>query len=66
MRKFVEAEAIRVTSGQKGLHDAAFAMIDQPRETKNMGRKARAVVKKEQGATERHITAVLKLLDASR
>jgi 3-deoxy-D-manno-octulosonic-acid transferase len=62
MRKFTEAGAVRVAEGQKGLYDAAFAMIDQPRESKNMGRKARAVVKKEQGATDRHVAAVLKLL----
>jgi 3-deoxy-D-manno-octulosonic-acid transferase len=66
MRKFTEAEAMRVIDGPKALYDAAFAMIDQPRESKNMGRKARAVVKKEQGATERHVAAVIKLLDKVR
>lgn len=65
MRKFQEANAIKVVRDAATLGEALLELINTPAEARAMGMRALQVVKKEQGATDRHVTGILQLMGQS-
>jgi 3-deoxy-D-manno-octulosonic-acid transferase len=62
MKKFRDADAIAVVENPNALDETMTALIAAPDRTKAMGERAMAVVKAEQGATMKHVNAVMELL----
>jgi 3-deoxy-D-manno-octulosonic-acid transferase len=63
MRRFVEADAIRVVGDAAGLGNAVAEVLASPERAAEMGRRAQDVVRREQGATARHVEVILGQLD---
>jgi 3-deoxy-D-manno-octulosonic-acid transferase len=59
MRRFVEADAIGVVHDADGLERAVKEILESPDRGQAMGRRAREVVGREQGATARHVEVIL-------
>ncbi len=62
MNLFKAADAMMVIADTQSLTDAAAVLISTPDQAKEMGQRALAVVKQGQGATLKHVNAVLELL----
>ncbi|CAN5576587.1 lipid IV(A) 3-deoxy-D-manno-octulosonic acid transferase [soil metagenome] len=63
MKKFRDADAICVVDTAKELDETMTALIAAPERARAMGERALAVVRQEQGATMKHIQALVSLLD---
>jgi len=62
MKKFKDADAICLATDAKSLDETMTTLINSPDRAKAMGERALAVVKQEQGATMKHVNAVMELL----
>ncbi|HTK74613.1 MAG TPA: 3-deoxy-D-manno-octulosonic acid transferase [Gemmataceae bacterium] len=62
MNRFREADAMRVVASERELTDAASALLADPANAAEMGRRAQDVVRREQGATARHVELILRYL----
>jgi 3-deoxy-D-manno-octulosonic-acid transferase len=62
MARFVAAEAMKVVTTGGELGDQIGALLDNPTRAAALGRRARQVVLDEQGATDRHVRAIVQLL----
>ena len=66
MRRFVEADAIKVVGDADELGRAVGEVLRSPGRAAEMGRRAREVVRREQGATARHVDVILGQLNGKR
>jgi 3-deoxy-D-manno-octulosonic-acid transferase len=64
MRRFVEAGAVKVVGDAEGLGRAVAEVLASPDRAAEMGRRAQEVVRREQGATARHVDLILAQLNA--
>jgi 3-deoxy-D-manno-octulosonic-acid transferase len=62
VRKFRAAEALMEADDGPSLGESIRVLLHTPAEATAMGRRAQAVVRREQGATERHVVAIIALL----
>ncbi len=65
MKKFQAADAIEVVRNAATLAETMAVLISSPDQAKAMGERALAVVKQGQGATLKHVNAVIELLGKS-
>ena len=65
MRRFIEADSMRVVSGEEALLEAVNDLLSPPDKANAMGQRAQAVVRRQQGATERHVEVILKVLQTA-
>jgi 3-deoxy-D-manno-octulosonic-acid transferase len=66
MRHFREAKAVKVVYDGDSLNSAVAAVLSQPAAAAEMGRRAREVVLREQGATARNVEVILQYLPPER
>lgn len=66
MRRLREADAVMEVSNGEALAQAVRVLVSTPTEAKAMGKRAQQVVREGQGATARHIAAILQALPADR
>jgi 3-deoxy-D-manno-octulosonic-acid transferase len=59
MAKFTEAGAIRVISSANELQNEIDGLLSNPSDARALGERAREVVQRERGATDRHVAAIL-------
>ena len=64
MSRFVGAGAIRVVADERGLAGTIASLLADPSAAEDTGRKAQEVVRREQGATARHVGLILRHLPA--
>jgi 3-deoxy-D-manno-octulosonic-acid transferase len=62
VRKFRAAEGIMVANDEPQLQEAMSVLLSTPAQAELMGRSAQDVVRREQGATERHARVILDVL----
>jgi 3-deoxy-D-manno-octulosonic-acid transferase len=65
MARFLAAGAMVQLKDESQLADAVGRIVESPQESQRLGRLAQEVVRKSQGATERHAQMVLSHLDAT-
>jgi 3-deoxy-D-manno-octulosonic-acid transferase len=63
MRRFIEADAMRIVHDEDQLRDALTELLASPQTALAMGKRSREVVRRGQGATERHVKVILDVLD---
>ena len=63
MRKFRQQEAVLIVQNERQLREAMLALLSSPAKATEMGMRAQAVVRREQGATERHVKVILEALE---
>jgi 3-deoxy-D-manno-octulosonic-acid transferase len=63
VRALEQADGVRVVQDAAALASAVRAILADPVAAAEMGRRARAVVVRQQGATARHVAVILRLLD---
>jgi 3-deoxy-D-manno-octulosonic-acid transferase len=63
MNRFRSADAIRVVRDESQLGEAIGQILAAPQPARQMGLRAQAVVRHEQGATARHVQAILEQFD---
>ena len=59
MSRFTAAEAMFVVDDAEQLHESVSVLLSTPAQAAEMGRRAQAVVRQNQGATERHAQIIL-------
>ena len=64
MRRFQEKEAMLIVQNESELRDAMLKLLAAPQEATAIGQRAQDVVRAEQGATERHVVVIFKILEA--
>jgi 3-deoxy-D-manno-octulosonic-acid transferase len=64
MNRFLEANSMLVVQNAAELTDAISLMLRDPRQAREMGIRARDVVKHGQGATQKHAQLILETLDS--
>ena len=64
MRRFQEKEAMLIVQNESELRDAMLKLLAAPQEATVIGQRAQDVVRAEQGATERHVAVIFKILEA--
>ena len=64
MRRFMEADAVKVAGDAEELGRAIAEVLASPDRAAEMGRRAQEVVRREQGATARHVDLILAQLNA--
>jgi 3-deoxy-D-manno-octulosonic-acid transferase len=62
MSRFRESDAVRVVANERELIEAVSALLSEPARAAGMGRRAQEIVRREQGATGRHVELVLQHL----
>jgi 3-deoxy-D-manno-octulosonic-acid transferase len=66
MNRFRESDAIRVVADERELTDAVTALLANPANAAEMCRRAQDVVRREQGATARHVELILRHLPPAK
>jgi 3-deoxy-D-manno-octulosonic-acid transferase len=63
IRRLVDADAVRVVTSAEALEEALITLLSNTRDANAMGQRAVEVVRKSQGATQRHAEVLLGLLN---
>lgn len=63
VRRFKEADAVLEVPDEEALGQAVGVLVSTPAESQAMGRRAQDVVRRQQGATQRHVEIIMKELD---
>ena len=63
MRKFRKQEALLIVQNEAELREAMFVLLASPERSMAMGKRAKEVVRGEQGATQRHVSAILEVME---
>ena len=66
MRRFVEADAIKVVRDESELRIAVTNLLASRQEATAMGERAQEVVRRQQGATRRHVEVILGALEYAK
>jgi 3-deoxy-D-manno-octulosonic-acid transferase len=66
MNLFLQADAMRLVRDASELALAIGKMLDAPEQAAQMGRRAQEVVRRNRGATARHVQIILEVLDRPR